>query len=97
MAWRDWTYWLKGGIIGVILGILVSLAFLFGLTILSLPGIILAYILAPVDQLLLVIFAGNNGYVNETVGYLFITISAVIEFFVIGAIIGLIYGKIKKK
>ncbi len=79
MGWKDWPYWIKGGIIGILLS--------------------LAYFL-----IILIIYLIYNWPEGDYVGFIIYilfgtiisTIGVAVALFIIGAIIGLIVGKIKK-
>lgn len=102
MGWKNWPYWLKGGLIGdliVIIGGLLTLLLSnifppFGL--LWLPFLII--LVLPVFFLC----AGDPHFDLCSVGYLtgfwyLFVLLVLVECFIIGAIIGLIVGKIKSK
>ncbi len=89
MAWKNWPYWVKGGIIGFVIGIIFAIFNLFS------NGYIGAFTLLPF--LLLKIL--DNCYGEGCLG-LFVyygSIAFLVEFTLFGAIIGWIYGKIKKR
>ena len=97
MGWKNWPYWLRGGAIGVLVGILI----------LFIPFVGLIYII-PVMFVQGLIF--NLIGLRETADLCFSLFSSpsficvitfypinVILSFIIGALIGLIIGKIKSK
>ena len=104
MGWKNWSYWLRGGIL-----------FLLGIEIISLIVYLLAFILSPYFAMPLIIFQGFGvllanlifnwnplDYVYsspkmEVIISLFVLISNAICLFIVGAIIGWIYGKVKEK
>ncbi len=101
MDWRKWPYWLRGGLIGILIGILIFfLAIIF-------PNPIFA--LFELFLFLLIIIFGIAGLCdkipflrdeicNIEEGFsLTQIIILILSWFVIGAIIRLIYGKIKSK
>ncbi|MBI2631989.1 hypothetical protein HYW75_03225 [Candidatus Pacearchaeota archaeon] len=89
MGWKNWPYWLKGGVIGIIFIYLILLLGIFNilnensfLYILLLPALVVFFYFPYTFNL--------GGYEWQ-----FITYS--IYGLIIGALIGWIYGKIKKK
>jgi len=97
MGWKDWSYWLKGGIIGLILGVLYFLANLvFSLGCMGwYNGIETSSICPLVDSifkfgLLRIIFFPFALFTDE---YLILLLNSAILF----AVIGWIYGKIKNR
>jgi len=92
MGWKDWSYWLKGGIIGLVISLLITLSTMFmpvyciglsqdGTGCVSPTGI---------DA-----WKYNfNSLFDDTFG---IIILFIVSLFIIGAIIGWIYGKIKQR
>ncbi len=90
MGWKNWSYWLRGGVIGGVIGLIVGLLVLFlrdifnnsFLQVLNLPSFVIAFALCYEN-----LFCSNIIYV----------ISSFIVFFILGAIIGFIYGKIKNR
>lgn len=76
MAWKNWSYWLKGGIIGIILIIVLILVMVF----------------TPLDLKPSLIATNSDAYQTIAVVPLLL-----IEWFVYGALIGWIYGKIKQR
>ena len=86
MNWKNWPYWLKGGIIGIIFAIIIIL-------------ITFAYYEVSSN---LGSFFGINEYLVENIsnyglGLILYMSLNLIEYFVIGALIGYIYGRIIKK
>lgn len=110
MFWKNWPYWLKGGIImNAIMAILIVLFYClerlgfisidisFLVTFLSfIPG---AFLISP--------FLGGwscfnmdgpcSIIVSNNIRTILIIVSNIIAYFIIGAVVGLIYGKIKNK
>ena len=93
MAWKDWSYWLKGGVILGIIAIVVEVIDLVaGKIFCSDPfagnGASLCLFPTRVIELPIVMMIGiqNN---------LIILITSIVIWFLIGTIIGWIYGKIK--
>jgi len=87
MGWSDWPYWMKGGVIGFIIGSLAIvmtnfLGFLFNGS-MALLGLLIGIGSWPP---LTIIFGSDYGFI------LWLT---PITYFVYGAIIGWVYGKIK--
>lgn len=105
MGWKNWSYWLKGGIVAVIISIILLiipfLLFLF-ITVDGYIGTIFFYIyfislrisIFPAFLMRFVQGASDSSAINVT---MLIVIISLITWFVIGAIIGWIYGKIKLK
>ena len=106
MGWRDWPYWIKGGILLIIYGLLTLPLALIVRAFWSEGGkqgilklIVFPFIIANslVEYIAEKYFCGYS--CNQDT--LFILGSAIllslIIYFVIGAIIGLIYSKVKKK
>jgi len=94
MAWKDWSYWLKGGIYALfIYGILTVILIPFGIIGGGCSGFLcinIPYYFLP--ALLVTFFYG--GFINSPATAFVI---ASFEYFIIGALIGWIYGKIKSK
>jgi len=96
MTWKNWPYWLKGGIYTAIFGLVLDIIFLIGLKANIgflrdfLSRAIYQNIFLPIIYLFiqLKICDPNNCIVSP---FLFI-----VELFLLGAILGLIIGKIKK-
>ncbi len=94
MGWKDWSSWLKGGlIIGFIGGLVSSLSIVFSFFswIFIGAGMILGYPIL-VNEIILTIT--NYSKVGVFLAYF---INFFVIGFVVGAIIGWIYGKIKNK
>lgn len=97
MGWKDWPYWLKGGVIGILI-------FISGFVITLILGTPLLFIY-PLLSLLGIsgILSGpipitNIGPNENSLGNNFIPIMAlfsILLYLMIGALIGYIYGKIK--
>jgi hypothetical protein len=101
MAWKDWPYWLRGGIIGII--VMISYAVLgwvvtriMLLTIGDIPKGLpdIMYMIGSTPDFLAMIVC--KGYCIGEEGMAGI-ITAPISWFIDGAIIGFIVGKIKSK
>ncbi len=91
MGWKDWSYWLKGGVIGLVIYLLIatvsSIAWSDKLIIpfVSFSGLIFNNFLAPLL---------GNGFLTESIS---IIILSLIFYFISGSIIGWLYGKIKNR
>jgi len=106
MGWKSWPSWLKGGIIGLIFALIVSGAVIILDSLfrnwLNSGGIIPLLLLVFNIIGVIIIFsmgigaAGSNFNLNF-LGYSIVLFSSLISYFVIGALIGWIIGKIKKK
>lgn len=82
MNWKNWPYWVKGGIFGTILSIVFEIAITY--SILSVPKI------NPSEPTRgIVVEIDPENFIN------YIMISLVFLF--IGALIGYVYGKIKQR
>ena len=95
MGWRDWSYWLKGGIIG---GFLISIWYPIVLSLkANAVEIFLSEIFFP-GVFLGVLFLGLIPSSDQIfLWYSIVEIGNFIFYFIIGAIIGLIVGKVKIK
>lgn len=90
MGWKNWSYWLKGGIISGIFGLIVGLLALFlrdifnnsFLQVLNLPSFAISFALC---------------YENLVCSNIIYVISSFIVLFLLGALIGYTYGKIKNR
>src|SRR3989338_11533229 len=106
MGWKDWPYWLKGGLKGIMVGIILLIPSLIwgslcqgeecslGI-ILSLPVLLPAFLLG----FPLLFFVTDNpliaiGEVNKPVIFILI-LGGVLAYFIIGAMVSLIRRKIK--
>ena len=89
MRWNDFPYWLRSGIITILILIVIQLILFFSgilIIVALIIGNVLSYLLLPVTM-----FTGI-----EPLNYFWL-ISSLIFQFVVGSIIGLIIGKIKSK
>jgi hypothetical protein len=104
MSWKNWSYWVKGGMLS-----------LLGIEVISLLVYFLAVILSPSFAMLLIIFQGFGVYFAnlifnwnpfdyvysspqmEVMINIFILLSNAVCLFIIGAIIGQICNKSKGK
>jgi len=100
MGWKKWPYWLKGGIISVGIAILSTLVLIpFGtpesgwFSYYSIPMFIGAMPLV----VLLALISGMNDYAISNAFPGAFLLYAAITYFLVGALVGLIYGKIKSK
>ncbi len=102
MSWKNWPYWLKGGIIGVGV-VLISSFIIGGITGIAPDNIIinLFYIfLIPGIIILAVMRFKTYGYEMPDMTffeYVLMAVISIIPYFIIGAIIGWVYGRFKKK
>jgi len=100
MGWKDWSYWLKGGIITV--GILLIWTILIGLTNFIFGGVTSfadnsgKFILVLLSLVINIVPKEDYG-LGILVGLITIYILTPIFWFSIGAFIGWIVGKIKSK
>lgn len=107
MGWKNWPYWLKGGMIGFFIGLVWSI-FVNPLLIIIF-GIFFEYIgrynlfldygwILTFTYMLPCGNTGENAFgCMLTVGLAFSLFTYLVLGLIIGTIIGLIYGKIKKK
>ena len=118
MGWKTWPYWLRGGIIGLISGVIL---WPIGLKIMNNPGCVLvgdvcevplyAMLIIPIFEVLFFIpliihevlitnsfLTVYSDYYIKTYLTLYIELISLITYaFIIGALIGWIYGKIKNR
>ncbi|OGZ78174.1 MAG: hypothetical protein A2358_02385 [Candidatus Staskawiczbacteria bacterium RIFOXYB1_FULL_37_44] len=104
MFYKNWPYWLKGGII---LDLLIIIAFLIYRFFSIFSSLLILEILFPSTLLIreLSIKCFLAGYMGDRsicpislqTFQIILLISSIIFYFIVGAIIGLIYGKIKNK
>jgi len=87
MGWKDWPYWLKGGIIGTVLATLIIL--IVGFIALS----ICYENCPPFIKNSLFIFILPSYFLPGVIA----DVAIIIWNFLIGALIGFIYGKIKSR
>ncbi len=98
MGWKNWPYWIRGGLLGAIITIIGYIFIIMvgiGFPILFyIPDIIIALPYRFIAKSFVYNILGSNlgSYV-----LLFSYIIAIFPNFIIGAIIGLIIGKIKSK
>ena len=85
MGWKDLPYWLKGGIIAVSINLLVAIFTSSSRS--EMNGIVYAWSLAPLYYFKFF----RSQYPN------LISLTGAIMYFLIGALIGWIYGKIKNR
>jgi len=100
MAWKDWPYWLKGGLIGIVVGILWLFMGMFIGNSFKVCISINQSVPPPACNLLIIfyipaVFLGILGLSDQGI-VTGIILTAVI-YFVLGSIIGLIVSKIKSK
>lgn len=102
MNWKRWPYWLRGGVIGVLILVII----LFLSIILALIGKVDVILNNPFIYIIVKILASPTSILNlfpidpinnSILWYCFGIISGVIVYFLIGAVIGWIVGKIKSK
>ncbi len=109
MGWKDWSYWLRGGVIGGVLGIILSVSvFLtpgnigFFLRNILIVNFNLFFIVEKLIYNTLVISSYLIFSKLKLTGILYIMIFIryiflIIEFVLLGALIGFLYGKIKSR
>lgn len=89
MGWKNWPYWLRAGVIGIALYILILTSNIS----------ILVRFLALIQEFFQDLFLSSSPSFSQIIGfaYLFSLILAPILWFLIAALIGFIIGKIKSK
>lgn len=100
MGWKDWPYWLKGGLIGAVIGIIcILLAWFRVLPILTVLLYIFIMILCGSGESYSITggLLGNCSWGGKYLIFSIMTILILLVFFVVGSIIGLIVQKIKSK
>jgi len=98
MGWKDWSYWLKGGIIGLIIGVIALILPLFYLSDCAMPGICVSNDLMKAIHYIgfwLFIFVDGVLYLPWLDVALMVLVPIVYIFY--GIVLGWIYGKIKNK
>lgn len=88
MGWKDWNYWLKGGIIGAIVYLIIVVIWMF-----SIPPIKPTFLSQALEILISPFSFLGFGILIPGV----LPIAAAILGFILGAIIGWIVGKIKNR
>ncbi len=88
MIWKDWSIWLKGGIIGLIIFLLLMIVSTFNSN--SAMGF---FFIFPI----ILFCRGNLDCLSEPMLPILGYVLLAFLYFIIGAIIGLIIGKIKSK
>lgn len=97
MFWKNWPYWLKGGILIELIIIFVISFFIFTknffiILYLFLPGQLLVF---PLLNKCVNLLAENPDCSVRKFIIPILIISSLLAYFIIGAVSGLIYGKIK--
>jgi len=99
MSWKDWPYWLKGGIIAAAIYWIVVLLFIIagpkGWSGLGMAQVLML-MLMPSSWFTL---GPLEGFLEQVpvVAFLFVILLQTAIYFVVGVLIGLIIGKIKSK
>ena len=106
MNFKKWPYWVRGGILFTLVGIIACKIFLFDNAPSSPPtgiaDIAFTLLFAPVVVAATVAFslgAGSTVFIPSLTlaGYFITILLSLAIYFVLGAILGWLYGKIKKK
>jgi len=110
MFWKNWPYWLKGGMRGAMWGLIFAIIFFFmarnggGFMNFGFAAAMIMLAFLPTFLFFMVfsvnIFDVFNALDRQHASpelILLLGLIATIIYFIIGAIIGLIYGKIKNK
>jgi len=87
MGWKNWPYWLRGGFIGFLIGLILVLI-MFGIT----PEFN-NYIIYP----MYILCQGGLECTFSLFGFVLSVIINLILFFIIGSLIGLVFGKIRSR
>jgi len=85
MGWKNWSYWLKGGVIGILMGFFT---FLFLLNNEEYPSFLLP---ARIVWHYICNLSGSS------ICFFSVALSIITYYFLLGALICYIYGKIKNK
>lgn len=101
MNWKNWSYWLKGGIIGAALFVFLTIILIpFGWSggggHIGYPNFIIPSLHIFLSILFLALLSGNFGISDSMFIYASLFFG-LISYFLVGALIGRIYGKIKSK
>ena len=93
MGWKDLNYWLKGGILSAIIFVIVFLlAFYLDATYGGHPGLLI-FPLIP----LIILSSLFNLDISLTNSFIIVILLLLFFWFIVGAIIGWMYGKIKNR
>jgi len=96
MGWKNWPYWLRGGIIGMVISFLLIIIISFlGLLSLNMFGesSYFGNFLGTISSLLFIKFNPFYGFIFKSNTLLGQLLPFLVFYFIIGAIIGWIYGK----
>lgn len=96
MRWKNWPSWVKGGIIGIIIAIILSLiVILFG-EYDNLITFLIGFGIFTINFWLAILINCNieSCFISDL--YIFMIVF-IIEFYVVGSIIGLLIGKLRKR
>ena len=110
MSWKDWPYWLRGGLIGLIIPVAILIIGIIVIIELLKDGGGFAFNVPAIFVILVLIFILSSPVIlvstifkihilSDTNFYSSIILSVIISlpiYFIIGAIIGFIYGKFKR-
>ena len=98
MSWKNWPYWLKGGVIGVIL---IIVFFIIIVSISNTSKGCTSWENSPYYCISIIgasfLIAVVTGSRNMMFLYISTGITNIIIVFIVGSLIGLIYGKIKNR
>jgi len=109
--WKDWPYWLKGGVIGIVVGVMISILNIIPAMFFKIPVLVI-FFWGILLMIFMLIFCGialpatnfGGGILGTCETRLPLYFSAVLSaviivgfWFGIGAVIGWITGKIKEK
>ena len=101
MGWKNWSYWLKGGVIGASFPLCIYLILsVIDATGLGYEGRLLFFVgfaLVIFLQSPLILVPKINSILSSEIAYYAVLITLIIVWAIIGAIIGFVYGKIKQR
>jgi len=93
MGWKNWHYWLKGGVKAIIIGLILNILFIVPLFFLVQGSV--AEVISFIGRYILPLWSSIMGItLLLAIKNLII---ALIGYFIIGALIGGIYGKLRSK
>ena len=100
MGWKNWSYWLKGGIIGLVIFLIITVLFQLltsSISVVPTRSNLFVYFLMPGIISALMWCGDCQAKGGEPIMISMMVVISIITYFLIGAIIGYIYGKIKNK
>ncbi len=99
MGWKDWPSWVKGGVIGLITGTILSIPFYFVFVLCVIGGGNTSFCKLMSAPFVIPYHLSSNlfGVRLLSSGFGLLVFLFVIQISILGAIIGLIVGKIRNK